>query len=333
MQLAAALAAEEPRPLPAAYLRAREAAAAAARVADTATPVLYTAEGPIAFSPSYDGSAWLWVPVIVLGYDGPADRYRVKFLTSGPASMPALRAAAKADHEESAGAGSRPTSASSKRPQSASNKPRQRGASAGRTAQSFASSTAGATPSAAEYARWTEDVAEDPASNLPRHARIGSSNLDKWVARLHLRFAGEPLSAFTARRAAASRRRELAKACLRYVQHVSSLPADAKHVAPFPASWARGIMRRALRRVQAAGAAAPLAAAKVTTDDDEDVSPTTASKRTSVAQPTLSATDTDAITAAVMAEARESYAFALRHAVHLYELLDPQVGTLLRISV
>jgi hypothetical protein len=152
-------------------------------------PVVEVVEGPEAFSPVWDSGAWLWVPVVVAAYDASSDQYRVRFVTRRGllGSRRALELTSTPD-DEAAGA------------------PR------------YQLRTRGAGPLPLSSTGTMRTLTAQPPSliTLPASASAG----DKWVKRLHLRFASEPPELFEARRANALGRRELAKNCMRFIAYL-----------------------------------------------------------------------------------------------------------------
>jgi hypothetical protein len=149
-------------------------------------------EGPEAYSPVWDSGTWLWVPVVVAAYDAATDQYRVRFVTRR-GLLGAQRRAIEAATPDDEGAG------------------------APRYLQRTRAATAVQLSSTGTMR--TLKVQTPALITLPASAAAG----DKWVKRLHLRFASESPELFEARRTNALGRRELAKNCMRFVAYLHAL--------------------------------------------------------------------------------------------------------------
>lgn len=210
----------------------------AAEVARAAAAATKTLVGPLAFSPVYDGSAWVWVPVAVTAWDGESERYQIVFLShTGTALAAEERGDALA--AVAAGATSRSARKASKRSGASTSTSMSRfeshNAEVAADDAALADAAAAASRAADQFAAYWEPPAAASAAFAGAAATSYASSAsaaslrqhdihmtaptfagDKWVRRLHLRFAAEPVAAFLQRRDAAARARDKAQAAMRW---------------------------------------------------------------------------------------------------------------------
>jgi hypothetical protein len=249
-------------------------------------------EGPIAYSPVFDKSSWLWVPVVVTHYDEATDRYQVKFLTRrGVAGASATEASNVSNtlqvsqlnnglnSADESGAYAQFETENFALPSLLSSNSSQldQGFSASMTANPAAlMSTALAAARNAAATRYPSTITV-PASN----------KTDKWVKRLHIRFASESIEQFEGRRFNAHLFREATKCRIRYVEHLQRMPDIFTSLPP---DWQREITRRAIR----------------------------------LADPTPVLVTYSELVHSTMTEARDDFLLAIKHAIYQYLLLNPE---------